>query len=584
MGRIGVTFSGILLALLVLLPFGTMVVESLSVGEVRLKNGSVYHGPITDQDDEWVRIRPRTTGRTEEFRTSEVEFAGRVFALDNYEGLLSGRAERNMLLGTLALAGVSTLLAILIGLPLGLLFGVCRMPRAVEVLLVLPLILPPILTAIGTYHDLADFKPAFLRAAIVFGLTLYPLVMLFTARAVRGIGADALDAARLHATPREALLRVALRPALPGAAAGALLVFVFVIADFAVPDFLGVTTAKNTIVVYANAVFRAWRTDIDAGRATAIGMPVTLLALLGFALVLWIEKRRGAATVGSDFNPPNPLPLRGGARVGAWLLIAFVLLAAVVWPARGHAKTAAGDFFGDPVALAGAAPMFKPSDPRAKPDGLMDGMRRGVRHPRVKESTFTSLGLAAGGALIAVLIALLATEAGRGRPRFDKFFLLVCFLPVAVPPMSLAVGWVTLYGTDWAQMRWTPALLLAARLLPFATFAVRSVRARIDDELLDAAAVAGLPPWRRFVRITIPMVRPGIALGLLLAFLFGLREVDALVFTRMGGETLPVQLYNMIHYGFDVQVGALAILWMCGVGLFLVALLLLAGTRFRLLP
>ncbi|MHC4408402.1 MAG: hypothetical protein ACYS0F_05310, partial [Planctomycetota bacterium] len=91
MGRIGVTTSVILLALLVLLPFGTMVWESLSVGEVRLKNGSVYRGPITDQDEEWVRIRPRTTGRTEECPRSDVQFAGRVFAFDNYEGLISGR-------------------------------------------------------------------------------------------------------------------------------------------------------------------------------------------------------------------------------------------------------------------------------------------------------------------------------------------------------------------------------------------------------------------------------------------------------------------------------------------------------------
>jgi ABC-type spermidine/putrescine transport system permease subunit II len=106
----------------------------------------------------------------------------------------------------------------------------------------------------------------------------------------------------------------------------------------------------------------------------------------------------------------------------------------------------------------------------------------------------------------------------------------------------------------------------------------------LDDELLEAAAVAGLSPMRRFVRITVPMVAPGVALGLLLAFLFGLREVDALVFTRMGGETLPVQLYNMIHYGFDVQVGALSLLWVGGVGLFLLAVVVLCGTRFRLLP
>jgi ABC-type spermidine/putrescine transport system permease subunit II len=125
---------------------------------------------------------------------------------------------------------------------------------------------------------------------------------------------------------------------------------------------------------------------------------------------------------------------------------------------------------------------------------------------------------------------------------------------------------------------------LAARLLPFATFAVRSVRSRLDPELLEAGAIAGLTPGRRFVRITMPLVLPGAALGLLLAFLFGLREVDALIFTRAGGETLPVQLYNMIHYGFDVQVSALSLLWTAGVGLFLLVIGFLLGSRFRLMP
>ncbi|MEM8885220.1 MAG: ABC transporter permease subunit, partial [Planctomycetota bacterium] len=129
-----------------------------------------------------------------------------------------------------------------------------------------------------------------------------------------------------------------------------------------------------------------------------------------------------------------------------------------------------------------------------------------------------------------------------------------------------------------------PVLLLAARLLPFVTLAVRAVRLRLDDELLEAGAVAGLGPVQRFVRITLPLMLPGIALGFLLGLLFGLREVDAIVFTRTGTQTLPVHLYNMIHYGFDVQVAALSILWTAGVALLLLIVALLAGSRFRLLP
>jgi ABC-type spermidine/putrescine transport system permease subunit II len=83
--------------------------------------------------------------------------------------------------------------------------------------------------------------------------------------------------------------------------------------------------------------------------------------------------------------------------------------------------------------------------------------------------------------------------------------------------------------------------------------------------------------------VTLPLIAPGAALGFLLAFLFGLREVDALVFTKAGAETLPVRLYNMIHYGYDSQVAGLSFLWMAGLALFLLVLLLLLP-RLRLLP
>jgi len=447
---------------------------------------------------------------------------------------------------------------------------------------VLPLVLPPILLAIAGSRDLLGVRPEFLRAVLVFGLSLFPLVSLFTARAVRATGGEALDAARLQTTPRDALMRVALGPALPGAAAGALLVFVFVIADFAVPDFLGVTTAKNTIRVYANAVYAAWNNDGNAGAATAAGMPPTLLALGAFAGVLLLEARRGASTIGGRFRELSPLPL-GRWRWAALALVLLVLGVALVLPTVRNLETASGAQFGKPVAGGGATARVVDAE-RARPASLMDGLRKGVRHTGVGKSSLNSLLLAGGGALLAVLLALLLTEAGRAYPRLDKPLLVVAFLPVAVPPMSLAVGWVEFFGPARASQRYFPILLMGARLLPFATLAVRAARSRVSKELLDAAALAGLAPGARTLRITLPLVAPGALLGLLLAFLFGLREVDALVFTKTGSETLPVQLYNMIHYGFDVQVAALAFLWTVGIGLFLLLITLLAGPRFRILP
>jgi iron(III) transport system permease protein len=581
-GRAVVTLALALLAVLVVLPVGMMAVQSVRVDVVETLGGDRYLGQIRDTDAEGVTVRVHGETTSRYVKRADVAREGRTFSLLNYEGLLRGGA-RNMLLATLALAGASALVALFIGLPLGLLFAATDLPgrRFLEPLSILPLVLPPILFAIATYYDLLEVSgPEFLRAAYVFGLTLFPLVSLFTARAVRATGADALDAARVQTTPFNALLKVALGPALPGAATGALLVFVFVVADFAVPDFLGVTTAKNTITVYANAVFRYW-SDMDVGMATAAGMPPTLCAFTAFAVVLYVEAKRDAATVGSSFRALQPLPL-GRGRIPCLLLAIGVLGLALVWPAKRHLETAGGAHFGESVAAAGATATVLES--HEKPVSTMDGLRKGLRTDRVGESTLNSLYLAGGGALLAVLCALLLSEAGRGRPRLDRLLLVLAFLPVAVPAMSLAVGWVTLWGPSRASTRFFPILLLAARLLPFAAFAVRAARRRVAPELLEAAAVSGLAPAARLARITVPLITPGIALGLLLAFLFGLREVDALVFTRTGSETLPVQLYGLIHYGFDVQVGALSFLWTSGVALLLLVVALLTGPRFRILP
>jgi len=581
-GRAVVTFALALLAVLVVLPVGTMAVQSVRVDVVETTGGDRYLGQIRDTDAKGVTVRVHGETTSRWVARGDVAREARTFSLVNYRSLFAG-GQRNMLLATLALAGASALVALLVGLPLGLLFAATDLPgrRFLEPLSVLPLVLPPILFAIATYHDLLRVPgPEFLRAAYVFGLTLFPLVSLFVARAVRATGADALDAARVQTTPLDALLKVALGPALPGAATGALLVFVFVVADFAVPDFLGVTTARNTITVYANAVFRYW-TDTDIGMATAAGMLPTLCALSAFAVVLFVEAKRDAATLGGSFRTLEPLPL-GRARIPCLLLAIGVLVLALAWPAARHLDTAGGAHFGKPVALAGVTTTIDES--REKPVSVMDGLRKGLRADRVGESTLNSLVLAGGGALLAVFCALLLSEAGRGRPRLDRLLLVLAFLPVAVPAMSLAVGWVTFWGPSRASLRFFPILLLAARLLPFAAFAVRAARRRVAPELLEAAAVAGLPPGARLARITVPLIAPGIALGLLLAFLFGLREVDALVFTRTGSETLPVQLYGLIHYGHDVQVGALSFLWTAAVAFLLLVLALLTGSRFRLLP
>ncbi|MGQ0614915.1 MAG: ABC transporter permease subunit [Planctomycetaceae bacterium] len=583
MGRLLLLGGLLLVVAIVLLPIGTMLFESVRADEVVTRSGERIVGYVTSSAPDAVLIRPASSTTTREVPRAEVARETSTFSLHHYRGVLTGAGERNMLLATLALAGASTLLAFVLGLPIGILFGATDLPfrRALLLSSVLPLALPPVFLAIAGYRDLLAVRPEFLRAVLVFGFSLFPLVALFTVRALRACGADALDAARLATHPREAFFRAALAPALPGAAVGALLAFTFVVADFAVPDFLGVTTAKNTITVYANAVFRLWDRDGNAGAAAAAGMPCTLLALLAFLALAAVERRRGGATVRGAFRELDPLPL-GRWRVPALLFVLAVLALALALPTVRHLQTASGLHYDQPVAGAGTNPQNVALDPQ-RPTGLMDGLRRGIIHDSTGPSVRKSLLLGGGGALLAILLAYLLVELGRAAPRLDRALALIAFLPIAVPPMLLAVGWAKVFG-PLTRLEAFPILLLGARLLPFASFALREARNRIDPAYFEAGALAGLPPLRRSLRIALPLLLPAAATGALLAFIFGLREVDALIFTRTGAATLPVHIYGLIHYGRDVEVGALCALWTAGLALFLIILRLLLGARLRVLP
>jgi putrescine transport system permease protein len=55
--------------------------------------------------------------------------------------------------------------------------------------------------------------------------------------------------------------------------------------------------------------------------------------------------------------------------------------------------------------------------------------------------------------------------------------------------------------------------------LPFMILPLYATLVRMDMTLLEAAADLGCPPWRAFLKVTLPLSWPGIAAGALLVFI-----------------------------------------------------------------
>lgn len=124
----------------------------------------------------------------------------------------------------------------------------------------------------------------------------------------------------------------------------------------------------------------------------------------------------------------------------------------------------------------------------------------------------------------------------RGNRWVAQALALIVIAPLLVNVVIRAYGWTlilnrqgllnwTLKGLGLAenpgQLLYTEAAVIIASVhvfLPFMVLPLAAAIARIDPVLDEAASVLGAPAWRRFLRITLPLSLPGLAVGTTLVF------------------------------------------------------------------
>ena len=78
----------------------------------------------------------------------------------------------------------------------------------------------------------------------------------------------------------------------------------------------------------------------------------------------------------------------------------------------------------------------------------------------------------------------------------------------------------------------------------------------IPKEYYEAAEVFGASPWKRFIRITLPMLRPSLSTALVIRVILAF-EVFAVV-QAIGGTLFPVLMSETFNYQFELLNGGAA--------------------------
>jgi spermidine/putrescine transport system permease protein len=204
-------------------------------------------------------------------------------------------------------------------------------------------------------------------------------------------------------------------------------------------------------------------------------------------------------------------------------------------------------------------------------------------HPCAAPGMCESLGLSLRIGLLATVLAtvigtLAAFAMARHRFRGRAPANLLVFLPMATPEVVMGSSLLTLFVN--LQMPLGPTTILIAHVMFCISFVVVTVKARIaglDPKLEQAAMDLYADERQTFLRVTLPLVAPGIGAAALLSFALSFDDYIITNFTASASSiTFPMFVWGAAARGAPVQVNVV------GTVMFVLALSLVgAGQLLR---
>ncbi|MCA1386353.1 MULTISPECIES: ABC transporter permease [unclassified Bradyrhizobium] len=132
--------------------------------------------------------------------------------------------------------------------------------------------------------------------------------------------------------------------------------------------------------------------------------------------------------------------------------------------------------------------------------------------------------------------------------------------PLIVPVIVVAIG--IYYAFSRYGLVGTPAAIMLAHTCLAVPFVVTSVSASlsgIDPRLEQAALSLGATPSSTFWQITLPLIRPGILVGGLFAFITSFDEVVVSLFlSGSGAVTLPRRMWDDLRFQIEPTIAAVS--------------------------
>jgi multiple sugar transport system permease protein len=157
--------------------------------------------------------------------------------------------------------------------------------------------------------------------------------------------------------------------------------------------------------------------------------------------------------------------------------------------------------------------------------------------------------LVTGGAVLVGLVVGVPAGYGIARAKAGKAAILILIARMTpalsyLIPLFLLFQVIGLVGTIWALI-----ITHLVITIPIIVWVMIGYFEGVPQELEDAARVDGASIWQSFRYIALPLARPGIVVGAILAFIFSWNNfIFSVVLGGKNTRTLPSAVYNMLTF------------------------------------
>ncbi len=419
--------------------------------------------------------------------------------------------------------------------------------RFVSLLAILALVSPPFIGAYswivlfgagglvrGALRDIGINMPPIYGLGgilIVFSLKFYPFVYLMVSGALANVNRSLEEAAEgLGLTPWQRTMKISFPMVFPALSAGGLLALIQAIADFGTPRLLG--RGYNVLATEAFTLYSA-EIGSNLSMATTISVVLILVSMVFVLLQRWVSRRN--VYHGNMINKPIKIQLKGWRNWLAHFAVYFIglcgALPVIISVIYSFRKT--------------SGPVFQSGFALQSYERILFNLGDVVRNSLTFSFSAVAL-IVVVGTLVGVMVARRTTL---NTSLLDGAFM----IPYVMPGIVIGIAFIAAFNTGPVVLTGTATIIVLSifiRRLPYTVRTTASAVRQISPSMEEAAISLGYSPMQAFLRITVPLIVPGIIAGGMLSFVTAINELSSSLVLYVGSTmTMPVRIYLLILDG-----------------------------------